>query len=96
MKLLLRRTGGTAGIPREWRVGPKHFSSKNSVQFQKLLNQARFFKLPSELKDKSPARDAFWYELFVEENGRRHSVRRCEALASLSFQKCVRWIVLTF
>ena len=68
--------------------------SKKNLQGS-LLSQARFFRLPSELKAKTPVRDAFWYELLVEEKGRRHSVRRCEPRASRSFQKCVRWVQLT-
>ena len=93
MKLILRRTGGLGGMRKEWKLHAKHLSPKKFSEFNNLLTETRFFKLPSEVKTKNKTRDTFWYELTVEDSNRRHSVSRCESSASGSFQKCVQWIL---
>ncbi len=78
MKVRLKRSGGMAGIPREWQIDEGSLSQQEAQKLSRLLAQAGFFSLPSEAGRTGQARDVFFYELTVEEGEKRHTVKCAE------------------
>ena len=91
MKACLKRTGGVAGILKQWDISESALSVKNVSGLKSLLEKASFFSLPSEIKSPKKVRDSFFYELTIEDKGRKHRVRRCEPI-SKSLCDCLQWI----
>jgi hypothetical protein len=95
MRIKLKRTGGVAGIPREWELDEGALSPQKVQELKKLLRRADFFALPSEAGGPGRARDAFRYELTVEEGERKHTVRCAEPEVPPPLWDCIEWILKT-
>jgi hypothetical protein len=95
MRIKLKRTGGVAGIPREWELDEQTLSPQEAQELRNLLRRADFFALPSEVEGSGRARDAFRYELTVEEGERKHTVRCAEPEVPPPLRACIEWIVKT-
>ena len=95
MKVCLKRTGGLAGISKQWEIHESALSVKKASELKRHLEKADFFSLPGEIKGSKKMRDGFFYELVVEDEGRKHRVGRCELGVSKSFYDCLQWIQKT-
>jgi len=93
MRIKLKRTGGLAGIPREWELDERALSTQEVQELRRLLRKADFFALPSEAGGPGRARDAFWYELSVEEGERKHTVRCAEPATPPPLRDFIEWIL---
>ena len=96
MKVRLKRTGGIAGIRRQWEIDELILASKKASEWKKLLDKANFFSLPGELGNSERARDAFCYELTVEDKDKKHTVKCTEQNAPKSLCDCLEWIRKNF
>ncbi len=92
MRVSLKRTGGVAGIPREWQIDVRALAPKKASEFRELLKTANFFSLPSQVGKIGPTRDAFCYELTIEDQGKRHTVKCAERGAPKPLCDCLEWI----
>ena len=95
MRIRLKRTGGLAGIPREWELDERALSPQKRQELKKLLRRADVFALPSEVEGSGRARDAFRYELTVEDGERKHTVRCAEPDVPPPLRECIEWMVKT-
>jgi hypothetical protein len=95
MRIKLKRTGGVAGVPREWELDEGALSPQQLQERKTLLRRAEFFALPSEAGGSGRARDAFRYELTVEEGERTHTVRCAEPDVPPPLRACMEWMVKT-
>lgn len=93
MRVRLKRTGGLAGIPREWQLDEGSLSQQQAQELSRLLAQVGFFSLPSEVGRPGRARDAFFYELTVEEGEKRHRVKCAEPALSPPLRDCIDWVL---
>ena len=93
MKVRLKRRGGLAGILRQWEVDGRRLSSVQLNELKKILEEANFFGLPSELGSPGESRDVFFYQLEVEDEGRTHTVKCCEPSLSEPLRDCIEWIL---
>ena len=62
-------------------------------ELKKILEKANFFGLPSELKSPGQSRDVFFYQLEVEDEGRKHTVKCCEPSLPEPLRDCIEWIL---
>jgi len=95
VKAQLKRSGGVAGIPRRWELDERALASKQAQEFKRLLERAGFFALPLQMGSAGPARDAFCYELTVEDEGKRHTVKCAETAPPRPLWDCIEWILKT-
>ena len=93
MKVSLKRTGGLAGIPRQWEIDERRLSPVQLKEPKKILTEADFFGLPSELGNPGESRDVFIYQLEVEDEERRHTVKCCEPSLLDPLRDCIEWIL---
>ena len=95
LKVCLKRTGGVAGIRGQWEIDGRALDSKKASELKKLLETADFFSLPLALGDCGEARDGFFYELTVEAEDRKHTVKCAESAVPMPVRDCVDWILKT-
>ena len=95
MKVRLKRTGGIAGMTKQWEIDFCTLPSEKVFEFKKLLEAANFFALGANLVSASQSRDQFCYELTVEEEGKKHTVQCAEDLMTKSMRNLLN-VVLTF
>lgn len=92
MKVRLKRTGGVAGIPRQWEIDERALAPKKALEFRGLLKTANFFALPPQVGKIGTTRDAFCYELTIEDQGQRHTVNCVEQDAPKTLCDCLEWV----
>lgn len=73
MRIEFVRSGGFAGVSLRLAVESGALPAGERKALELLVDQARFFDLPPDLT--SPLPDAFQYDVAIEIEGRRHSVR---------------------
>ena len=95
MKVRLKRTGGAAGIRGQWEIDECTLQSKKISELKKLLETARFFSLPPALGNSGEARDAFVYELMVEDEDKKHTVKCAEPALPKPLWDCLAWVLKT-
>ena len=93
MKIHLKRSGGVAGIQREWKWEECTTNTNEICELTKVLERLDFFSLPREIKGPQEMRDEFFYELTVEEKDKRHTVKCMESAAPEPFRNCVEWLL---
>ena len=93
MKVCLKRRGGVAGTQRQWEMDERRLSPVQLKELKKILEEANFFGLPSELKSPGESRDVFFYQLEVEDEGRKHTVKCSEPSLSEPLRNCIEWIL---
>ena len=93
MKIKLTRTGGVAGMIKQWEIDLNALPTQRVLEFKKLLETANFFALGASLVKSGQSRDEFCYELTVEKEGKRHTVQCAEEELSQPLRRCLDWIV---
>ena len=93
MRVRLKRTGGLAGIQRQWEMDERKVSPVQLKKLKKILKEANFFGLPSELESPGESRDVFFYQLEVEDEGRTHTVKCSEPSLAEPLRDCIEWIL---
>jgi hypothetical protein len=73
MQITVMRSGGFAGITEELGAVATETLGEDGLELERLVSEARFFELPSELPGDAGA-DMFRYEVTVVEEGRSHTV----------------------
>ena len=95
LKVCLKRTGGVAGIRGQWEIDGHALDSKKASELKKLLETADFFSLPCEVGNLKEVRDVFCYELTVEDEDKKHTVRCAEPAVPKPVRDCLDWILKT-
>ena len=95
MKVCLKRTGGLAGILRQWEFDERRLASNKASELKRLLETANFFSLPREVGSPKEARDMFCFELTVEDADRKHTVSCAEPAMPKPLRDCLDWILKT-
>ena len=81
MKIQFERTGGVAGLRLIATVDAGALALEEARKLQAMVEEARFFELPSTLSHVQPGADRFQYTVTVEIQGRRHTVEIAEGAA---------------
>jgi hypothetical protein len=80
MKIHFERSGGMEGIPLSLTLDTSNMMDRDRLELEKLLNETRFFELPSKMRAPKldsfqGAADYFTYRLVVEtDDNKSHSV----------------------
>ncbi len=93
MKVTLKRTGGVAGMMKQWAINMNALPTQKAAEFKELLEAANFFALGASLVNSGQNRDRFCYELTVEKEGKKHTVQCAEEALSAPLRRCLDWIV---
>ena len=95
MKVRLKRTGGSAGIRGQWEIDDRTLAAKKLAELKRLLQTAAFFSLPPALGNSGEARDVFFYELTVEDEDKKHTVKCAEPALPKPLWDCLEWVLKT-
>lgn len=74
MQITFERSGGFAGIGMVKVFDTDALSTEEANQLQKLIEEADFFDLPSNINGSNSRPDRFQYKLIVEDEDRQHAV----------------------
>jgi hypothetical protein len=92
MTISFVRTGGFAGLRLAATVDSATLSPEEAAQLQTLVDDAKFFTLPANVKGKTPGADRFQYAITIETPGQRHSVTVEESAASPELLRLLGWL----
>lgn len=73
-KITFERSGGFAGITLSTELDPDDLPEKDAAQARKLIDDAKLFEQPKQIKSRSPMPDRFEYKLTIREKGKRRTV----------------------
>jgi hypothetical protein len=102
MRVRLRRSGGFAGLqaaPVE--IDSQQLPADNARELEQLVAQARLFEEPAgsgpsqppPAAGAGPARDAFQYDLSIEDGSRSQAVRLHEGAMHPEAARLVQWLL---
>ncbi len=91
MRARIVRTGGFAGLRREWRLDEGDLPAAEEERLRRLLDRAGFFagSPAHDEGETARARDAFLYEIAVEDAGRARTVRCAEPALTPPLRECL-------
>jgi Emfourin len=74
MQVRVERSGGFAGLRQTHDVDSSQLSPEEGQELNHLVESARFFDLPADVRAASPGADRFQYKLTVKAGPREHTV----------------------
>jgi hypothetical protein len=74
MQIAFERTGGIAGARIRLNLPEGALSGAEAEKLEALVQQSRFFELPSAMSPRQLATDRFHYRLTIKQGGRQHTV----------------------
>src|SRR5260221_13885971 len=74
MKISFVRTGGFAGLRLAATIDSATLSPEEAAQLQALVDNAKFFALPANVKGKTSGADRFQYAITIETPDQQHTV----------------------
>jgi hypothetical protein len=92
MRIHFERSGGFAGLQLAVTIESDTLSQEDVQQLRRLVDEAEFFALPSELRESTPGADQFVYRVTVESAGRRHTVETTDEAAPPTLQALLDWL----
>jgi hypothetical protein len=90
MQIYFKRSGGFMGIPVQGEVDTSSLPADQAEIIESMLDEARFFDLPSAPPAQTSAADRFTYELKVVRNNTEHTVYFSEQDAPMEINTLVR------
>ncbi|MBI4369243.1 MAG: M4 family metallopeptidase [Elusimicrobia bacterium] len=92
IKIRLSRAGGFAGIERIWELDEKTLRPGKIKELKKIVTKARLFASASVSSRRSQVRDAFEYQLTIEDKDQKQTVQCAETTAPQALRRCFDWI----
>ena len=92
MKISIVRGGGLAGVVTATTLNVADLSEQDAAVLRDRVNQAELFSLPEHGQSAPPQPDSFYYELTVEDEHRRHTVRLGEQGLSPQLREFITWV----
>jgi hypothetical protein len=92
MHVMLQRTGGFTGIPMNKTVDVANMPSHDIGKFRQMVETAKFFQLPATILS-APQPDRFQYEITIEQDGKRHTVKVAETAVPAELKPLLNWIM---
>jgi hypothetical protein len=93
MRVILKRSGGMAGMSRQWQLDERGLAPAKIQELRSFVDQANFFALPSEIGGTGQLRDSFAYQLTVEDGGKTHTINCAEAALSEPLRNFIGWVM---
>jgi hypothetical protein len=92
MKISFVRTGGFAGLRLATTVDSATLSPEEAAQLQALVENAKFFTLPANVRRKTSGADRFQYTITIETPEQQHTVTVEESAASPELLQLLSWL----
>jgi len=92
MHVMLQRTGGFTGIPMNKMVDVANMTAGEINKLRQMVETANFFQLPAAILS-APQPDRFQYEITVEQDGKRHTVKMAETAVPAELKPLLNWIM---
>lgn len=73
-KIKFERSGGFAGITLQSTLDLDDLPEDEAEQARQLIDEAKLFDQPKQIKARSPMPDRFEYKLTIQEKGRRRTI----------------------
>lgn len=93
MKIEVRRSGGFAGLTTTFLVEEKFVTPVEVSQLEELVNKARFFDLSSKAPSRKHGADYYTYDITIEMNGKRHTVKTTDITISKSLRSMINRVM---
>jgi hypothetical protein len=73
-KITFERTGGFAGVTLSTELDPAALPEADAARARKLIDEAKLFEQPKQIKSRSSMPDQFEYKLTIRDKGKRHTI----------------------
>lgn len=95
MRITFKRSGGFAGLPSQSQtveLDTEQLPAEKAQELQQLVEGARPFDRLSQTEGAGKARDAYQFDLTIEDAGRTHSIRATDGAVPEQLQPLIRWL----
>ena len=92
MRIAFERSGGIAGLRLSATIESDSLSRQEADELSKLVEDAGFFDLPADITGPKAQPDQFVYDVTVETEARRHTVRVDDSTAPARLQPLLDWL----
>jgi hypothetical protein len=92
MHVMLQRTGGFTGIPMKKTVDVANMPVNEINELRQMVEAAKFFQMPPAILS-APQPDRFQYEITIEQDGNRHTVKMAETAVPSELKPLLNWIL---
>ena len=93
MKIEVKRSGGFAGFTSTFLVDQKTATAAEINELKRLVNEAGFFELPSEIPRGKYGADYYTYDISIEISGMKHTVRATDFSIPQSLRSIVNRVI---
>ena len=73
-KIKFQRSGGFAGVTLSSTLDPDDLPEDDAEQVRQLIDDAKLFEQPKQIKSRSPMPDRFEYKITIQEKGKRRTI----------------------
>jgi hypothetical protein len=92
MRIVLERSGGFAGISQIKSISPDQMPADEAQKLTRLVENAGFYDLPSEIRSPHTDADRFQYKITVDSERGHHTVQVDEAAVPSRLQPLLDWL----
>ncbi|MBA3711810.1 MAG: hypothetical protein H0W76_05075 [Pyrinomonadaceae bacterium] len=95
MKITLKRSGGFAGLPSQQQtivIDAEELSAAEAKELKRLVKDARFFDQPPASTKANRARDAYQYEVTVDDDQHHHTASVSDGAMPDDLEPLIRWL----
>lgn len=94
MQITFERSGGFAGMRMSYSVDTEELPPEKAQAIKDLVEQVDFFNLPDVLPEEAALPDQFQYELTLETEAEKHTLKTTESGATAPVQALLRTLTL--
>jgi hypothetical protein len=92
VRIILKRSGGFAGIQTAASLDLEKLPEKKAAEARLLIEKSKFFDLPKTVRAKRPEPDRFQFDVTIEDGDRSHTVSIAEEAASKDLKLLLSWL----
>jgi hypothetical protein len=92
MNIHFERSGGFAGLRLSQDVDSANLPPEERSELDRLVEEARFFDLPADVRAANSGADRFQYDLTVKAGPREHTVAIDEAAVPENVRPLLNWL----
>ena len=92
MNIHFERSGGFAGLRLSHDVGSADLQPEEADELNRLIEGARFFDLPAQLRASDPGADRFQYKVTANDGSREHTVALDDAAVPQTVRPLLNWL----
>ncbi|MDQ3253591.1 MAG: hypothetical protein M3R15_06745 [Acidobacteriota bacterium] len=95
MKITFKRSGGFAGLPSQHQtieIDTEELSAAEAKELMRLVKDAHFFDQPPASTKANRARDAYQYEVTIDDGQHQHTANVSDGAMPDDLEPLIRWL----